>query len=94
MPHHTYCCYILHTLLARNSVTMKRTASMASIDMLLAIYCCRFLTATEQSACSSVTMKRAASMASMQSIDEDEMSTEARQCLTALREGKRCDILF
>lgn len=35
-------------------------------------------------------MKRAASMASMMSIDEDEMSTEARQCLTALREGKRC----
>lgn len=40
--------------------------------------------------CSPSTMKRAASMASMMSIDEDEMSTEARQCLTALREGKRC----
>ena len=40
--------------------------------------------------CSPATMKRAASMASMMSIDEDEMSTEAKQCLTALREGKRC----
>ena len=39
-------------------------------------------------------MKRAVSMSSMMmSIDEDEMSNEARQCLTALKEGKRCDIL-
>ncbi len=41
---------------------------------------------------SPATMKRAASMASMMSIDEDEMSTEARQCLVALREGKRCAV--